>query len=330
MVTQFNEKKLSSTKQLDCVIIGNILFDYFVFNDEVENQHRGGIKYEDKKMIAKKHTEHISPGGTGNVAVGMSKLGLKTAFIGKIGNDALGKKYRDDLVNNNVVPKLFFDDKLETGTVEVLIDKTGERSFNTYLGAKNLTPEEIVQSSEIISNSEYLFVSGYSLNSHPEAILKAIEIAKENAVKIIFDPGSHNIIYDSIESFRYILKNSSIFCPNESEVVSITESKSLDEAINKMKKSKNLIALKLGDKGCKIIKNNQINHDLGIKVNQVDTTGAGDAFISALVYGIERELSLPDTAKFANWFASFIVTKIGARNYPSQKEINEFIYRIEK
>ena len=49
LVTQFNEKK-SSTKQLDCVIIGNILFDYFVFNDEVENQHRGGIKYEDKKI----------------------------------------------------------------------------------------------------------------------------------------------------------------------------------------------------------------------------------------------------------------------------------------
>ena len=330
MVTQFNEKK-SSTKQLDCVIIGNILFDYFVFNDKVENQHRGGIKYEDKKMIVKKHIEQISPGGTGNVAVGMSKLGLKTAFIGKIGNDVLGAKYKDDLVKNNVVPKLFFNNKLETGTVEVLIDKTGERSFNTYLGAnEDLTPEEIIQSSEIISNSEYLFVSGYSLNSHPEAILKAIEIAKENAVKIIFDPGSHNIIYDSIESFRYILKNSSIFCPNESEIVSITESKSLDETINKMKKSKNFIALKLGDKGCKIIKNNEMTYDLGIKVNQVDTTGAGDAFISALVYGIERKLSLSDTAKFANWFASFIVTKIGARNYPSQKEINEVIYRIEK
>ena len=313
-------------KSYDCIVVGDVLFDIIAHQDTwTGNFIRDGTTYLD-------HAE-IMPGGSGNVAVGMSLLGLKVAFIGKAGKDPLGRLYKEDLKSNNVTSKIFLDKRLPTGIAIVLNNQKGGRSFLVFRGSNDrLMPEEIESLELLIRSSRYLYVCGCSLVStgQQNAVLRAVEIAKTYGVKVVFDPGTYNLIIESPRLFKNLLTSSDIFCPNLKEAKTITNTKTLHEAVGSFRNlgHARLVAIKLGECGSILVSDKATVRTKAPKVRLVDSTGAGDAFVAAVVYGLAQELPLGLTARVANWYAAQLVTSYGARSYPAKDQILAFLKKL--
>ena len=222
---------------------------------------------------------------------------------------------------------------MPTGIAIVQTDQRGERSFRVFRGSNNrLTSKEIESSESFIRSSRYLYVCGYSLVSSDQrnAILRAVEIAKKYGVAIVFDPGAYNLILTNPQLFQNLLTSSDIFCPNSKEAQAITNTETLPEAVESLRNRgpTRLTAIKLGDQGSVLVEGKETVRTKVFKVRPVDTTGAGDAFVAAVVYGLVKKLPLNLTASVANWYAAQLVTSYGARSYPAKDKILAFLKNL--
>lgn len=309
---------------MDCTVIGDIFFDVMVRRNLSKlDLVLGGTNYSPIK---------IEPGGIGNVAVGICKLGGGTQFIGKAGKDVLGSFYRNDLIKEGVIAKVIFDGVNPTGIIITFVDEKGERSFLVSRGANDyLLPEEVEQCKNDIARSKYLFICGYSLVVCPQrdAILKAAEIAKSSDVKVIFDLGAHNIVIKERLVFEKLIKLCDVITLNLEEAIALTNCDRIQDIGKHLSKRVSLIALRLGKEGCVIITPNNKFKCKGNKANCVDSSGAGDAFNSALIYGLTRNFPLETTAKLANWYASCNIQKLGPRSFPCKDEIRNYLSSLD-
>jgi fructokinase len=275
----------------------------------------------------------LVPGGSGNIAVAAALLGLKNVFIGKAGKDHLGKMYESDLKSYDVTTKILFDKKASTGIVISLTQGAGERSFAVFRGANDgLTSKEIFKNYNSIASSRYLYVNGFSLVSETmqNSITTAVAIACKNDVKIVFDPGAFNLFTSREKLFNDLLNSCHIFCPNLQEALVITNTETLESAIEVLRKKANIVTLKLGEKGSIFVHGDESFFAPSHKVTAVDTTGAGDAFIAAVLYGISKNLPYPLILTFANWYAAQVTSSLGARGYPSKKQVCTFFKYLKK
>lgn len=307
-------------RDYSCTVLGDVLWDV-VISTEYAQPVYGGTRYC--------HFAGIFPGGMGNVATALSRLGGRVGFIGKAGKDWLGELYLKDLKRNNISSRVYLDDQLPTGLVVVFVDEKGERSFLVSRGANdNLLPSE-VEKAGLIDKSSYIYLSGLSLVSLPQrdAILRAGELAKRQGVKIIFDPGAHNLIVSEHEAFSKLFNLSDVICANLEEARAITGKAKIEDIIAQASDRFQLAALKLGSEGCILVNKNKIVKVPGYKVKRVDTTGAGDAFTAALIYGLSKGLTLEMIGRLANWFAAQVVKGYGARNLPAKARIKRFLAR---
>jgi len=308
-------------RKFDCLVIGDVIIDVFVESrgNSVPFLH-GGTSYCN---FAK-----IDFGGAGNVASALSLIGGKTSFIGKAGDDLWGRLYKEDLSTRGVAVETFFEKGVSTGLALIVIGEKGERSFYVFRGANDrLSNKEIDKSISLLEDSKYLYFSGYSLVANPQrdAILRAVKLAKEHDVKVIFDPGSHNLIRSSFQLFSGLLDVCDIFCPNLEEAKAITRTNNLATTIYELQKKDVFSALKCGASGCILIEQKKCVKIPTFRVDCLDTTGAGDAFIGALIYGLVNHLPLKFIGKLANWFAAQVVTQIGSRSFPTKSRIDQFL-----
>lgn len=307
-------------REYNCTVLGDVLWDVVVSTESAQLTY-GGTHYC--------HFAGIFPGGMGNVATALSCLGGRVGFIGKVGKDWWGELYLEDLEKNNVSACVSYDSHLPTGLVVVFVDERGERSFLVSRGANdNLLPDE-VEKAGLINKSSYFFVSGLSLvsSSQREVVLRAAGLAKKEGVKVILDPGAHNLIISEVEVFAKLLNLSDILCANLDEAEAITGVAEVEDIVNQLRGRFQLVALKLGGEGCVLANRSEIVELAGYKVKCVDTTGAGDAFAAALIYGLSHGLSLEITGRLANWFAAQVVKGHGARNFPAKASIKRFLAR---
>lgn len=306
---------------MDCTVVGDIFFDVIISNNPASLELvRGGTSYL--------NPIRFEFGGAGNIAVGLSRLGGEVQFIGKAGNDLLGGLYRDNLIEEKVVPNIEFDESHPTGVAVVFVDDCAERSFIVSRAANDfLLPTEITNFKDVIINSKYLFISGYSLVKNPqrEAILTALTIAKANGTKVFFDPSSYNLIRNQKSFFQKIIHLSDVVSLNLDESKALTDCDNVSNIIKHLSKAVPLTVLKMGSNGCMIIKQNETFSCPGYSVSNVDSTGAGDVFDSALLFGLVNDFPMQTTAKLANWFASHVVQKMGARAFPLTADIKSFL-----
>ncbi|MEM2857300.1 MAG: carbohydrate kinase family protein [Candidatus Nitrosocaldaceae archaeon] len=312
----------SSYTVFDCVVIGDIFIDInvrFSTNEII----RGGVT-ECEEFIC-------TPGGISNIAVVLSQFNCKVAIVGKCGKDIFGDFFIKDIVNHNIIPYIVRDN-LPTGLLISLVDTSAERSFIIARGANNtLTIDEV---DKIFSSLQYryLYAAGYSLVHSPQrdAIIHAMERAKQLSVITIFDPGSYNIIRDkNYEYFMKALRLTNILSCNLEEAKALSHTYELKDAISYLAKIVPIVIIRLGEKGC-IVCNGQdtrfIQSQLQVKAR--DTTGAGDAFTSSLIYGLIKGLDIYKSAYFANLFAAMKVTKMGSRYLPSKRIMRRLLQRI--
>ena len=269
---------------------------------------------EFKKLISLlKIEETVSGGSVANSIVGLSQLGNKVGFLGKVSDDNLGKKYEQGLKKENV--NYLYNKKKEdipTGSCLILITPDSERTMCTFLGtAGKISAQDV--SEDVIKNSEMIFLEGYlwDKGGPKKAFDKAIQCSKKTAMTLsdVFCVERHK------SDFLDLVKNSlDIIFANEQEITSLINAKSFDEVIAFSKQLKKNIIITRGEKGSvNIFKENLIECDAKRNLNIKDLTGAGDLFAAGYLHGLINNLSIKESLIKGTELSSKIIQKIGAR-----------------
>jgi len=306
----------------DCVVVGDVFFDIAIRLDEINPSFPVGGTYYCRSIA-------MFEGGSGNVAAALATLGVRTVFVGKAGKDMLGEAYKKNLESYGVEPHISFDDQLPTGITVTSISPNGERSFIVARGANDmLQVSEIEEVRPAIQQASYVYVTGYSLVNAPQrdAVIRVARIAREFNTKVVFDPGAFNIIPDRRDCFRKLIELTDVLCLNAAEAIALAQVDNSNDAANRLSREAPVVIVKLGSEGCVILKENDVSLRIpSYKVECVDTTGAGDAFVAAVIFGLLQNFPLRSLGQFANWFAAETVKSLGARSFPSQEEADFFL-----
>lgn len=292
-----------------CTVIGDAMTDIIfpLLNEEdIRNIVHGGV-------TSTKST--ISPGGTANVAIGISQFGSQSAFIGKVGKDCFGKYIENNLKTNNVKTELAVSSDYNTGMVFVLILPNKERFFVVDRGA-NVDFEEKDVNFDTCINSKYLYISGYSFQDEKtrQTIQKVIEKSSNAGVNIVFNPAAPNLVKQYKKEFIDIIKNRvDTIILNEKEGEKFFEC-SNDGVISELLSCGiEKVALTMGAKGSVVATSEKTHRIKAYPVDVVDTTGAGDAYASGFIHGLQNGWDEKQIGEFASIIASRVVSKFGAR-----------------
>ena len=269
---------------------------------------------EFKKLLTNLKIEKtVSGGSVANSIVGLSQLGNKVGFIGKVSDDDLGDKYEEGLKKENV--KYFYSKKKEelpTGTCLILVTPDSERTMCTFLGTAGKINESDV-SSDTIKKSEIIFLEGYLWDEGEPK--KAFNKAINSANKVAMSLSDRFCVDRHKPHFLDLVKNKlDITFANEQEITSLIEAKNFDEVINFSKQLGKLIVLTRGENGAIAIKGNEVV-ECGIQKNLkiIDLTGAGDLFASGFLHGYISNLSIKESLQKGTEMSSKVIQKIGAR-----------------
>ena len=269
---------------------------------------------EFKKLLSSLQIEEtISGGSVANSIVGLSQLGNKVGFIGKINNDNLGEKYEEGLKKENV--DYLYKKKSEpipTGSCLILITPDSERTMCTYLGIAGKINDNDVDEKEI-KNAEIIFLEGYLWDEGDpkKAFDKAIKYSNKVAMSLsdLFCVERHKI------HFLDLVKNKlDIVFANEQEILSLAGVNSFDDVISFSKQIRKNIIITRGEKGAIAITGNEVEECKAHKNLEIkDLTGAGDLFAAGYLHGIINKLSTKESLEKGTELSSKIIQKIGAR-----------------
>ena len=255
----------------------------------------------------------VSGGSVANSVVGLSQLGNKVGFIGKVCDDELGAKYEEGLKNENV--EYFYSKKKEelpTGTCLILVTPDSERTMCTFLGTAGKINENDVNS-DIIKSSEVILLEGYLWDEGDPK--KAFDKAISSAKKVAMSLSDQFCVDRHKPHFLDLVKNKlDITFANEQEILSLIDAKSFDDVISFGKELGKIIVVTRGDKGAIAIKGNEVSEcgiQEGLKV--VDLTGAGDLFAAGFLHGYINNLSLKDSLEKGTEMSAKVIQQIGAR-----------------
>ena len=269
---------------------------------------------EFKKLLSNlKIEETVSGGSVANSIVGLSQLGNKVGFIGKVNEDDLGGKYEKGLKKENV--EYFYSKKKEelpTGTCLILITPDSERTMCTFLGIAGKINENDVDVIAV-KNSEITFLEGYLWDEGDPK--KAFNKAIQNSNKVAMSLSDLFCVERHKPHFLDLVKNKlNIVFANEQEALSLIDAKNFDEVISFSKQLGKLIIITRGEKGSIAIQKNEVAEcDSKKNLKIVDLTGAGDLFAAGFLHGYVNNLSLKKSLEKGTEMSSKIIQKIGAR-----------------
>lgn len=243
-------------------------------------------------------TYQKSPGGApANVAVGVARLGAKATFLGKVGADVLGRFLESTLKDYGVrTNQMLLSPDVPTGVVFVTNGEDGERSFDFYIdpSADRFLKVKDIDEEDLLSH-KILHFGSISMISSPakEATRHAVTLAKENGLFISYDPNVRLGLWrsekDARETIISMLSEVHLLKISEEELEFITGEQEIESGVRKLK-SYNIpfLIITMGGKGSNVYVGDQHRHVPAMKVKAVDTTGAGDAFVSGILYSLHE------------------------------------------
>jgi fructokinase len=255
----------------------------------------------------------VSGGSVANSIVGLSQLGNKIGFIGKVSDDDFGSKYEEGLKKENV--EFFYSKKKEelpTGTCLILVTPDSERTMCTFLGTAGKINENDV-SSEAVKKSEMIFLEGYLWDEGEPK--KAFDKAINNANKVAMSLSDLFCVDRHKPHFLNLVKNKlDITFANEQEITSLIDAKNFDEIINFSKQLNKLIIVTRGEKGAIAINGDEVVES-GIQKNLkiIDLTGAGDLFAAGFLHEYINKSSIKECLIKGTEMSSRVIQQIGAR-----------------
>jgi len=264
-------------------------------------------------LVNLKIEKTVSGGSVANSIVGISQLGNKVGFIGKISDDEFGSNYEKGLIKENV--EYFYSKKKEdlpTGICLILVTPDSERTMCTFLGIAGKISEKDVNI-EAIKKSEIIFLEGYLWDEGEpkKAFDRAINHANIVAMSLsdLFCVNRHK------PHFLNLIKNKlDITFANEQEIISLIEAKNFNEVINFSKQLNKLVVVTRGEKGAVAINGDEVvvsEAQKNLKI--IDLTGAGDLFAAGFLHGFINKLSTKECLEKGTEMSSRVIQQIGAR-----------------
>ena len=265
-------------------------------------------------QLAGSSVNRCAGGSAANTIIGLADFGGKTAYAGKAGDDAIGDFFLEDMRKIGVrieVPQA----RGRTGTCVVLITEDAQRTMLTNLGVSaTLGPEDIDEAE--IARAKYVYVEGYLFTGEQTkaAAIKAIDLAKENGVKVAFTVSDPFLIDLFRDEFIALIEGpvDLLFC-NELEAKALTEKDDPIDCAPEIHNHAENVALTLGEAGSLLMHEGEAIPIEGVPVDAIDTTGAGDMFAGGLLFGITNGFSWHDAGHLASHAAARIVSQLGAR-----------------
>ncbi len=315
------------TKSFEVVGIGNAIIDILAYVSDdflAKNQIKKGvmnlINSERSKELFRQIsvTKKVAGGSAANTIVGLSQLGIKTSYFGKVYNDEFGKFFTDDLNSNKVeynVSDKFNSSNFSTGHCIVLVTPDGERTMNTYLGVTEFLSKDDLNLN-ILQNCRWLYLEGYRYDGldSQKAFEMAIDHSKKGGGKVALSLSDPFCVKRHRTKFVNIINNGVdlVFC-NENELISLTEQSDLYAALKSSNDFPCKIICTVAERGVYIkYKGSWMN----IPTNNVkikDTTGAGDLFATGFLYGMLGGNEDPVSCEFANKCAGEVIRTLGCR-----------------
>ncbi|MCA1029572.1 aminoimidazole riboside kinase [Bacillus timonensis] len=291
-------------------------------------------------------TYQKSPGGApANVAVGVARLNTPSTFVGKVGNDVLGTFLKETLTSYGVnTTSMLQTNEAKTGVVFITLGQDGERSFDFYINPpadqflhKNDLKEEWFESNKI------LHFGSISLIHEPvkAATIEAVKLAKKHGMIVSYDPNLRLGLWDNDAVAKDTIKSMLTFADvlklSEEELEFLTGEKDIESGVAKLKEMHDIpfLLITLGAEGSYVYTASGYERVSAMKIDAVDTTGAGDAFVSGILYSVNKHIddihaiTLDQAAAFAR-FASVsgglaASTKGAMTALPTIDQVNELL-----
>lgn len=302
--------------------LGNALVDIMtIINDdkvlEALNLPKGSMQLVDNNLsekiqdATKSFPRTMASGGSAaNTIRSLANLGVNSAYVGKIGPDEIGDFFVSDMKRTGVLPRII---KSETasGRAIALVTNDSERTFATYLGAAaKLTANDINDTT--FMGYDILHVEGYLIINH-ELIEKAMQLAKDNGLKISLDLASYNVVEENLDFLRYLVeKYVDIVFANEEEAAAFTNDSDPETALDKISTICDIAVVKIGKHGAWVKKGDYKDREPEFPAKRVDTTAAGDNFAAGFIYGLVNNWSLDKCVKVGNIVAGNVIEVVGA------------------
>jgi len=314
-------------KTLDVVAIGNAIVDVLAHADEAFlDRHamvKGSMQLIDEDAAEKLYADmgsaiEASGGAAGNTAAGMASLGGRVGFIGRVRDDQLGDVYGHDIRSIGVefrTPAAASGPA--TGRCLVLVTSDAERTLNTFLGAASLlSPDDVDEA--FVASAEIVYCEGYlwDLPEAKAALIKAMDAARAAGGKVAFSLSDSFCVDRHRAEFLDLAENRiDILFANESEICSLYEVDTFDEAAARVAGHCELACLTRSEKGSVIITSTGERvvvpaHPIG---PLVDTTGAGDLYAAGVLYGLTHGASLERCAQLGSLAAGEVISHLGPR-----------------
>jgi sugar/nucleoside kinase (ribokinase family) len=319
----------------DVLGIGNAIFDVLVKTDEAflaaHGMTKGGMALIDEPRAASIYRDmgpatEMSGGSAANTIVGIAGFGARTAYVGKVKDDQIGRLYTHDIRAAGVA----FDTRPAsggpaTGCSYILVTDDGERTMNTYLGAaQDLTPADIDAAQ--IAASKMVYLEGYlwDPNSAKEAFVKASSIAHDAGSEVALTLSDAFCVDRYRGEFLDLMRNGTVdvIFANEAELHSLYQTSDFDTALKQLRDDAKLGVVTRSEKGCVVASRDNVIAVPAFPIDRiVDTTGAGDLFAAGFLFGLVRGAGYENAGRLGALAAAEVIQHIGARPQVSLKEL---------
>ena len=313
--------------KFDIVGIGNAIVDTLAKTDDDvlarEGLAKGGMMLVDEARADKLYnamgqTIVVSGGSGANTIVGAASFGAKTAFIGKVKDDAAGHEFTHDIraigVHFTTPPAR---DGAATARCLIFVTPDGERTMNTFLGACQALNADDVDAN-IIRDSAITYLEGYLWDppAAKEAFIKAADIAHSAGRQVALTLSDAFCVSRYRDEFLKLMRDKKvdIVFANESELLSLYETADFDTALSALRNEGVLGVVTRSEKGSVVVTREETKAVPAFPIEQlVDTTGAGDLFAAGFLAGLAKGKSLSDCARLGALAASEVIQHVGAR-----------------
>lgn len=264
-----------------------------------------------QERFAQLDVQQATGGSAGNTMLALANLDMQPGFIGTVGSDTTGAFFAANCEQKGIVPYLTTLPQ-QSGIAYTFISPDGERTFATYLGAAAaMSPENL--DAAMFEGYDYLYVEGYLVQNHA-LILRAVQLAKEEGLKICLDLASYNIVAADLEFFTHLVTEYvDVVFANEEEARAFA-SADAEEALEHLHTLCEVAVVKVGAAGAYIMRNDEKVFAPAMDVDKVvDTTAAGDFYAAGVMYGLLHDYPLQQCAEMGSLLAGHVIQTIGTK-----------------
>lgn len=267
-----------------------------------------------------------SGGSAANTIHGAARLGVPSAFMGKIGRDQLGEVFLNDLVSSNITPNMLYSETA-SGRAIALVSPDTERTFATYLGAAvELTDTDMEE--RMFDGFQYFHIEGY-LVQNQKLLARSLQIARSKGMKVSIDMASYNVVEENKDFLQHMVSEYvDIVFANEDEAKAFT-GREPAEAVEIIGKSCEVAVVKIGRHGS-LVSQHGNTHQVGIiRAKSIDTTGAGDLYASGFLFGMINNQPVEKCGRIGAILAGKVIEVMGPKIADGQWEEVKAMVRQE-